>query len=111
MSDFASVLGELLVKLDAAMKVIAQHPEVAAEVAAAIDTVIVPTAEQEEVLQDQARANALAVALRQAREVLPAPPKPEPVKQVEVTNVPDLDFGVTGPTGGTGAGATGGTGA
>ena len=76
MTDFANVLAELQFKLDAAMKVIAQHPEVAAEVAKAIDTVIVPTAEQEEVLQDQARANALAVALRQAREVLPVPPPP-----------------------------------
>lgn len=98
MPDFANVLAELQVKLDAAMKVISQHPEVAAEVAAAIDTVIVPTAAQEEVLQDQARANALAVALRQAREVLPAPPKPKPVKAA-VVNVPDLDVGVTGATG------------
>ena len=75
---FDSVLAELNAKLAAAMTVIAEHPELAEKVAKAIDTAPVKAVTDDEVLQDQARANALAVALRDARKSLPVPEPEEP---------------------------------
>lgn len=61
------------------MEVIAQHPEVAAEVKAAIDAAENQAEIVEQQAQDDARANALETVMTDVRAVLaevPAPPEP-----------------------------------
>ena len=63
----------------AMMEVIAQHPEVAAEVKAAIDAAENQAEIVEQQAQDDARANALETVMTDVRAVLaevPAPPEP-----------------------------------
>lgn len=84
MARFDEVFAELQAKMDAAMAVIAQHPEVASEMRAAIEGAQTAAQIAEGQAQDDARANALNTVILGVRQVLaeiapdPAPPVEEP---------------------------------
>jgi len=68
MAQFDETLAELQAKLEAMNAVLTAHPEVAAKVATAVDSVSVDTSTVvEDKAQDDARANALARTLEAAR--------------------------------------------
>lgn len=70
MAKFDEVLAELQAKLSAAMTVIAQYPDVAAEVRAAIGTAQSDAEIVEAAAQDDARANALNTVLSGVEDTL-----------------------------------------
>lgn len=82
MAKFDQVFADLTAKMSAAIAVIAQHPEVAAEVRAAIDNAQTEAEIAQGVAADEARANALNNVILDVRGVLaqaaPRPTDPEP---------------------------------
>lgn len=70
MPAFDQVFAELQAKMSAAIAVIAQYPEVAAEVRTAIDGAQTQAEIAEGLAQDQARANALSTVITDVRAVL-----------------------------------------
>lgn len=77
MARFDEVFAELQAKMASAIAVIAQYPEVAAEVKAAIDAAQNEAEIVEAQAQDDARANALATVITDVRAVLAEVPAPE----------------------------------
>ena len=77
MARFDEVFAELQAKMASAIAVIAQYPEVAAEVKAAIDAAQTEAEIVEAQAQDDARANALATVITDVRAVLAEVPAPE----------------------------------
>lgn len=77
MARFDEVFAELQAKMASAIAVIAQYPEVAAEVKAAIDAAQNEAEIVEAQAQDDARANALATVITDIRAVLAEVPAPE----------------------------------
>ena len=75
MAQFDEELAALQAKLEAMNKVLAEHPDVATKVVAAVDSATIDAAAvTEDKAQDDARANALARAIEAARAKLgPAP--------------------------------------
>lgn len=67
---FDQVFAELQAKMGAAIAVIAQYPEVAAEVRQAIESAQTAAEIAEGQAQDDARANALATVITEVRAVL-----------------------------------------
>jgi hypothetical protein len=83
-APFDQVFAELQAKMSAAIAVIAQYPEIAAEVRDAIDAAQTEAEIAEGQAQDAARANALASVMTEVRTVLaeavgvtPQPETPE----------------------------------
>jgi uncharacterized protein (DUF885 family) len=70
MAKFDEVFAELQAKMGAAITVIAQYPEVAAEVRAAIEAAQTEAEIAEAAAQDDARANALNTVIVEVRESL-----------------------------------------
>ena len=70
MAKFDEVFAELQAKMDAAMAVIAQNPELAQQVREAIDGAQTAAAIQEAAAQDDARANALSQMIVGVRGIL-----------------------------------------
>jgi hypothetical protein len=85
MANFDQVFAELSAKMAAAIQVIAQYPDVAAEVRAAIDGAQTAAEIVEGQAQDDARANALKMVIADAGSVLSEA-------------LPGIDFTVTEPT-------------
>lgn len=77
MARFDEVFAELQAKMASAIAVIAQYPEVAAEVKAAIDAAQTEAEIVEAQAQDDARANALATVITDVHAVLAEVPAPE----------------------------------
>lgn len=77
MAQFDEVFADLQAKISAVLAVIAQYPEVAAEVRAAIDTAQAAAAAAEERMADDARANSLQLMINQARDALAQAATPE----------------------------------
>lgn len=79
MAKFDDVFAELQAKMAAAMAVISQYPDVAAEVRTAIEGALTEAQVQEQQAADDARANALnqlIVGVRQTlSEAVEAPPE------------------------------------
>lgn len=93
MARFDETFAELQAKLAAAMSVIAQHPEIAAQVHDAVEGVTRDAAAvAEEQAQDDARANALASAIADVRAVLvsvdPRPATEQPAPSVWIEPAP-----------------------
>ena len=79
MAQFDEELAALQAKLEAMNKVLAEHPDVATKVVAAVDSATVDTAAvTEDKAQDDARANALKRLLEQSPIGKDAPGKPAP---------------------------------
>lgn len=78
-APFDQVFAELQSKMAAAIAVIAQYPEVAAEVRAAIEEAQTEAEIAEGLAQDEARANALATVITEVRGALAAAVVEEPV--------------------------------
>ena len=70
MAKFDEVFADLQAKMNAAMAVIAQNPELAAQVRAAIDGAQSAAEIQEAAAQDDARANALSTMVVNVRGIL-----------------------------------------
>ena len=70
MANFDQVFAELQAKMAAAIQVIAQYPDIAAEVRAAIDGAQTAAEIVEGQAQDDARANALKTVIADAGSVL-----------------------------------------
>jgi hypothetical protein len=90
MAQFDQVLAELQAKLHALNTILAQHPEVAAKVAAAVDGATPDPVVVEEKAQDDARANALNRVIDAARDHLESvkPPTPAAAGPVDPTGYP-----------------------
>lgn len=74
MARFDEVFAELQAKMASAIAVIAQYPEVAAEVRAAIEAADTEAEIVEQQAQDDARANALSTVIVDVRGALAAVP-------------------------------------
>lgn len=70
MAKFDEVFADLQAKMNAAMEIIVQHPEVAAQVRQAIEGAQTAAEIAEGQAQDEARANALNTVLLGVRETL-----------------------------------------
>lgn len=104
MARFDEVYAELQAKMDAAIRVIAQHPEVAAQVREAIDGAQTAAEIAEAQAQDDARANALSNVITGVRAVLQeVAPRPD-----DAAPEPPPAVGGTGQNGGTGGTGDGG---
>lgn len=91
MAKFDEVYAELQAKMEAAIAVIAQHPEVAAQVRDAIDGAQTAAQIAEGQAQDDARANALSNVITGVRSVLAeVAPRPEDAIPVEEPAPADL---------------------
>ena len=86
MANFDQVFAELQAKMAAAIQVIAQYPDIAAEVRAAIDGAQAAAEIVEGQAQDDARANALKTVIADAGSVLSE-------------SLPGVDVSATQPTG------------
>lgn len=100
MAKFDEVFAELTAKMNAAISVIAQYPDVAAEVRQAIEGAQTAAEIAEGQAQDEARANALNTVILGVREVLaevaPDALATEPELEPVVPVLPPVDAGATG---------------
>ena len=90
-AKFDEVFADLQAKMTAAMGVISQYPEVAAEVRAAIEGAQTAAEIAEGQAQDEARANALNNVILGVRETLAAAAPDEPVAVEETVEEPPVE--------------------